>query len=162
MKRMAKEEIMEGLRVAMNKGEPFKKAMMSFYNAGFKKEDIEGAAKALAADLHQQRAIPGFQQITQTSLQVSTPQIQTPAPTSISQPTPIQPAPQFRQLPQSSFRNVQMVSDYTQKSRPASLVITIVLVFALLFLLGILATVFLFKEELTRFFSGGFWMSFLN
>ena len=167
---MEKEEIVEGLRVALNKGESIKRAMMSFYNAGFNKRDIEESAKALATGIHQQqKAGLGIQQTTQASqvqqqkaglgIQQTT-QIQTTMPAS-TQPTPIQPAPQFRQLPSASFRNIQVVSDYTQKPKPVSVVITILLTFLLLSLLGILSAVFLFKDELTQFFGGGFWWSFL-
>ena len=155
--------------MALNKGETIKRAMMSFYNAGFNKRDIEESAKALATGIHQQqKAGLGIQQTTQTSqvqqpqpaIAQIQPQIQTIMPVS-TQPTPIQPAPQFRQLPSATFRNIQMVSDYTKKPRPASLVITILLTFLLLSLLGILSAVFLFKDELTQFFGGGFWWSFL-
>jgi len=167
---MEKEEIVEGLRVALNKGEPLKRAMMSFYNAGFNKRDIEESAKALATGIHQQqKADLGIQQTTpagpgqqpQPIIAQIQPQIQATMPVLIPQPPPLQPAPQFRQLPKAFFRSAQMVSDYTQKPRPASVVITILLTFLLLSLLGILAAVFLFKDELTQFFGGGFWWSFL-
>ena len=165
---MVKEEIVEGLRAALNKGQSIKRAMMSFYNAGFNKQDIEEAAKALAAGINQQQKVgSGIQQATQTSqaqAQVQNqpqpaiarvqPPIQTTMPALISQP--VQPARQFRQLPKASFRNVQMISDYTQKPRPVSVVITILLTTLLFFLMGVLATVLLFKDELVQFFSGRF------
>lgn len=44
---MINKDIFEGLKLALLKKETLKKAMMSFYNAGYKKEDIENAAKAL-------------------------------------------------------------------------------------------------------------------
>jgi hypothetical protein len=46
---MPKEEIIEGLKYALAKGEPLPEAMMSFYNAGYSKEDIEEAARVLQA-----------------------------------------------------------------------------------------------------------------
>jgi hypothetical protein len=46
---MVKEEILEGLKYAVAKGEDLPKAMMSFYNAGYSKQDIEEAARALQA-----------------------------------------------------------------------------------------------------------------
>ena len=55
------EEIVEGLRFAMNKGESLLKAMMSFYNAGYSKLEVEEAARMLS----------------QPSLQNIQPQIQT-------------------------------------------------------------------------------------
>ena len=46
---MVKEEIIEGLKYAVARGETLPKAMMSFYNAGYSKEDIEEAARVLQA-----------------------------------------------------------------------------------------------------------------
>ena len=37
---MIREEIVEGLRFAMNKGDSLLKAMMSFYNAGYSKAEV--------------------------------------------------------------------------------------------------------------------------
>src|SRR3990167_7398997 len=46
---MAKEEIVEGLRQAVSKGEPLEKATASFFNAGYSRGDIEEAARVLQA-----------------------------------------------------------------------------------------------------------------
>lgn len=42
---MTKEDILGGLRNAMSKGASLKDAMQSFYNAGYKKEEIEQVAR---------------------------------------------------------------------------------------------------------------------
>jgi len=42
---MVKEEIMNGIEISVTKGSSLKQAMMSFYKAGYPKEDIEKAAK---------------------------------------------------------------------------------------------------------------------
>jgi hypothetical protein len=42
---MANEEIMGGLISALSRGESLENAMMTFYNAGYKKEEIEDSAK---------------------------------------------------------------------------------------------------------------------
>ncbi|MEJ2268014.1 MAG: hypothetical protein P8X70_02985, partial [Nanoarchaeota archaeon] len=42
---MVNNEILGGLKLALSKGESLKLAMMSFYNAGYKKEEIEEAAR---------------------------------------------------------------------------------------------------------------------
>jgi len=42
---MVNEEIVGGLMSALSRGEPLQKAMMTFYNSGYKKEEIEDAAK---------------------------------------------------------------------------------------------------------------------
>ena len=40
-------DLLEGLKVAISKGETLQQAMQSFYNAGYNKKDIEESAKAL-------------------------------------------------------------------------------------------------------------------
>ena len=42
---MPNQEILGGLRAAINRGESLEKVMTSFYNAGYKKEEIEESAK---------------------------------------------------------------------------------------------------------------------
>ena len=42
---MPNQEILGGLRHSLNRGESLEKAMLSFYNAGYKKEEIEEAAR---------------------------------------------------------------------------------------------------------------------
>jgi|SRR3989338_957403 len=41
---MVNQDILEGLKHAVARGEPLQKAMMTFFNAGYKKEEIEEAA----------------------------------------------------------------------------------------------------------------------
>ena len=41
------EEILGGLRFALNRGESLEKTMTSFYNAGYRREEIEEAARFL-------------------------------------------------------------------------------------------------------------------
>ncbi len=47
---MVKEEIVEGLKSALARGESLEKAMESFYNAGYEREEIEDAARSLQSD----------------------------------------------------------------------------------------------------------------
>ena len=44
---MVREDILAGLRSAVAKKESLKQAMISFYNAGYKREEIQEAARAL-------------------------------------------------------------------------------------------------------------------
>lgn len=44
---MANEDILGGLRSALTRGYSLEEAMLSLYNAGYKREDIENAARAL-------------------------------------------------------------------------------------------------------------------
>ena len=142
---MPKEEIIEGLRTAVSKGESLEKAMTSFYNAGYKKEDIEAAAAAMATV-----QLPAFVQPT-SSLQPQTfPAQQKNLP---PQFTPTQPRPLIPPISSS----VQNVSDYGKKPSRKGLAITIILFIMLLLLLGVLAGVILFKDELSKFFNSLFW-----
>lgn len=121
---MPKEEFVEGLRQAVSKGEPLEKAMASFFNAGYLREDIEEAARLLQ--------MPNISQS-----QFQQPQQKIP----LTQPYPAV---------------VQRVSDYGRKPSKTGSIITIVLFSLLLVLLGILAAVILFKDELSTFFSNLF------
>jgi hypothetical protein len=57
---MKKEDIIGGLKSALSRGESMNKAMMTFFNAGYTKEDIESAAGLLHMQGFQQsvRSIP--------------------------------------------------------------------------------------------------------
>jgi hypothetical protein len=125
--KMVKEEILEGLKYALAKGEPLPQAMMSFYNAGYLKKDIEEAARVLQAP-----------QLLQTQ-----------------QPTqPVQQPPQQQaqpgQLPQAPVKVVQRVSEYRERPKTAGKAVILMLVFFLVLLLGVLVAVFLFKDELSE------------
>lgn len=43
---MVKEELVEGIKQALSRGDSLEKAMMSFFNSGYAKHDIEEAAAA--------------------------------------------------------------------------------------------------------------------
>ena len=125
---MVREDILGGLKSALSKGESLRQAMMSFYNAGYKKEDIEAAARAL----QQQKATEQFQQ----------PMLQK----QVQQAQPQKPVQKTVQPP------IQMVSAYEQP-KPTGKGAVIVLIVALLFLLGILVSLFLFRTEIVEFFN---------
>ena len=154
---MVKEELVEGIRQAISKGEPIEKAMMSFYNSGYSKQDIEEAA-AMAQS-------PGFFQPVQQprqpmpapQTQVQQPLVQQP----LYKPQPAQqqtavPQPQFQYQPQQQVQPgvVQRVSAYGPKPSGKGMAITIVLVVILLLLIGLLAAVIIFKDEISDFLSG--------
>lgn len=141
---MVNEEILGGLRSALNRGESLKKAMMSFYDAGYKKEDIEVAARALQEEKFGQ----SIQQTQPTGQPVQQAK-------KIQQ---AQPAQQIKSGPetvsQQPIRTVQRVSNYEQENfNPGREWLLFVMIALLLVLVGILAAVFLFKEELTEFFN---------
>ncbi|MGA2130203.1 MAG: hypothetical protein ABSG05_01125 [Candidatus Pacearchaeota archaeon] len=143
---MVKEELIEGLRLAVSKGEPLEHAMATFYNSGYKQEDIEEAAASINQPLSPQ-AYAAIQQ-------AQTVPKQNPQPTqgSLTQ-QPIKPLVQ--QIPQV----VQRVSNYgtpAKKPKSSSTVITIVLVVFLVLLLGVLAALIIFKNQISSLL-GGFW-----
>ncbi len=163
---MVNEEILGALNSALARGESLKKAMMTLYNAGYKKEEISEAARSV------QEFTPATQ--PQTPQKVNQP-IDTKmlAPTkkstskneqpsaALPQQIPPQQAQQqispqqMQQQPQGS-QIPQKVSGYGQPPKPAGKAIIIVLGFLLLILIGILATIFLFKEDLINFFNNLF------
>ncbi len=154
---MVREEIIEGLRVAVAKGEPLRKAMMSFYNAGYLKKDIEEAARALQTPQFQQT-----QPIRQPAAIPPTSPVQQPQPLQPVYAQPLQPLQLQPPVPvqpiqsvylQSPSGTIQKVSGYGEKPRPFGAIITFILIFFLLSLIGVLIAVFLFKNELTEFFN---------
>ena len=147
------QEIFEGLRTAISRGESLKSAMMSFLNAGYGKAEIEQAAKVLQS-----------QRISQP-IQV--------------QPSPIKPLakktlpikkvsaygkqPIQKQQPiQKNIKPVQLkkvtpqqpkVSDYKLGAKPKRNWILYLMIFFFVILLGVLAAVIFFKPELKEFVS---------
>lgn len=130
---MAKEEIVEGLRLAVSKGESLRSAMMSFYNAGYSKQDIEDAARAM--QMPQFTQLTATQQNTQGAPQTTTSGVQK------------QVSPKFQAL---NPQNSQKVSNYESASPggPSKTTITF-LVVVLFVLVGALIAIFLFKNELS-------------
>ena len=130
---MVDEAILGALKSALERGESLKRAMMTLYNAGYRKEDISDAARS----------------INQPELQSQ--QIQVPQTQNLSQPKtislqyPAQPQPVQMQQPQQQIAS-QKVSGYGQPPKQSGKIVIILLGFLLLVLVGILATIFLFKE----------------
>ena len=139
---MVKEEIVEGLRLAVEKGEPLNKAMMSFYNAGYLKAEIEEAARALQ--------VPHFAEMQDEGQLIRN---QPPSQNKGSSQNVYSPTYNLQSSLQPPQNFIQRVSDYEGKSKPMSGILIFTLVFSLLFLLGLLVAVFLFKEELTILFN---------
>jgi len=127
---MVKEEILEGLKYAVAKGEPLPEAMMSFYNAGYLKKDVEEATRVLQAP-----QLPQTQQFIQPDQQ------------------PLQQQTQPEQL-QTPVRVVQRVSEYRERPKTMGKALIFTLVFFLILLLGILVAVFLFRDELAELLGG--------
>ena len=146
---MINEEILEGLRRATAAGSTLKSAMMSFYNSGYGKQEIEEAAKELQSQKFGNLSTVVPQQVPQN--------IQTrPIAGAIPAQQPPQQIPQ--QVPKQQFVpqqqpqqliNQQNVSNYGKKSKLSGL--TIFLIVSLVLLLGILVLMFIFREPLVNF-----------
>ncbi len=64
---MSKEDIAEGLRVAIDRGESLEQAMTSFYNSGYEKAEIEEAAKIIQtkSSLFEEKPKQNFKKLNQ-------------------------------------------------------------------------------------------------
>ncbi|MFH1608342.1 MAG: hypothetical protein ABIA78_04380 [archaeon] len=142
---MPNHDIIEGLRFALVRGESLKQAMISFYNAGYKKEEIEEAARALQqSQVRQPVQQPTPSQKSQVSriepTQIQQPQKQIPQRAiSISQ----------KQIP---LKTTQAVSNYGQPEKKSKLTI-IILIFSLLILVGLLVSIFIFRDSILELFN---------
>jgi hypothetical protein len=223
---MVHEEIIGGLISALSRGEPLQKAMMTFYNAGYGKQEIEEAARLVYSQVGADVAKTGYlseaikaiaskvglvKKNTLTKVPVTPPaQPIKPVPEPVQKPVqkPIQekkpekeninkninPSPQkvsiygdgkqyreadqithdieraIKDLSQIKFpskieiinRNMdekssivlQKISNYSDgPSKPGGRIITYLLVFILILLLGVLAVVFFFKDDLVKIFN---------
>ncbi|MCK5043885.1 hypothetical protein KAR52_02700 [Candidatus Pacearchaeota archaeon] len=139
---MVNEDILGGLRLALSKGESLEQAMNSFYNANYKKEEIEEAARFVNSPQTQP---------SQKKTISSTPKRQ------ISSVKKVRPKKQKyprKAITSRPVRTIQNVSGYGNKQKkPEGTVMTIILIFFLLILVGILTAVFLFKSELIELFN---------
>ncbi len=172
---MVNELILGALNSALARGESLKKAMMTVYNAGYKKEEISEAAKSINESgfvAQAQQTPPQVQEPVkkgkkqkeskqpqspqQVNVQMLAPSQQVP-PQSAQMQQPIQqqvPPQQAQQQPIS--QTPQRVSGYGQPPKQSGKIIIILLGFLLLLLIGILVTIFLFKEDLIAFFNNLF------
>jgi hypothetical protein len=146
---MVNDEILGGLKSALERGESLKRAMMTFFNAGYKREEIEEAAGILNSQ--------GIQPATSST---------TPQPPAITKPivpprsvqsdeyVPSAPMSEPVQLQQQNQAVKQKVSNYGDESKSKALIF--ILIGILVFLLGTLLAIFIFKNELINFFSSFF------
>jgi len=157
---MVNEEILGGLRLAISKGESLKKAMMTFFNAGYKREEIEEAARALQTQKIE-KEIPQEKPMPSAKSQFKKPIIKRKPVQKISaygEPPEIKktfPA-EKKEIPQEKpiqKKPSKEISSYEKGASPKGKIIIILLIFSLLFLVGTLIAVFLFKQEIIDFFN---------
>ena len=153
---MVRFDILGGLKSALSRGQSIREAMMSFYNAGYAKADVEEAAEILRGQNIQPIVVqkpkvqeqPASEQpkttqkisaYGQQAQKVLYPFISRAGPAIIQQ-RPI----------------IQTVSAYTpqqEAEKPPSQAIIILLIILLVILFGLLIAVFFFKNEIISFFS---------
>lgn len=164
---MVKEELVEGLKTAMIRGDSLQKAMFSFYNSGYKKAEIEEAARFLqSSHFSPERYLLQQQTRTQTASPMKdsskpiTPQAVKAVHRKQSQLIKTKPAsPEIRVNPAYmpiTSRGVRGgASEYqsnvkkkNSNSGLGSKWLVLALVFVLLGLIGAIAYIFFFKPEL--------------
>lgn len=151
---MVDKEIFGGLKNAIERGSSLKEAMMSFYNAGYAKKDIEEAAREFQMEQFQMKnpqyqQPQNFQPIPQSFQQLQVPQAQMPKPPINATPLSVYNSPTENQP-------VQKVSNYAYTPKKRFSWATFLLVIMLLILLGALVSVFIFQNQLIEFFQNQF------
>jgi len=176
---MIREDILGGLKSALSRGESLKQAMRTLYNAGYKKEEIEAAARILQVQEYQtgqiynplkfKRKINNIKKVQPEARviqriskygQKSQGQIQRlniQSKKSIRQIKHITKKFQQQAKRPKLIKPVQKISEYGNKAKkPQGKIIIFILIFVLLILLGILASIFLFKNEFMEFLNNIF------
>ena len=176
---MVNEEILGGLKSALERGSSLEKAMLTLFNSGYKREEIEEAARDLLEFKPEAQIQPSIKTAPKTAEIKPTPQALTKPITKtfpelkppVRKPIQIQPAQLERPIfaPQVQIQKpapiqvqkpVQKVSVY-EKPQPKprggrEKIIIIVLVFLLIFLVGALGAIFVFRQQLIDFLSSFF------
>ena len=173
---MVNNDILGGLKSALTRGYSLEEAMLSFFNAGYKREDIQEAAKALQSTISIQPQIelqpkpiweppkkkvqaplPPFKPELKTRIPVSQVQVQAPV---VSKPVvqkPVEQKPAIEKEPivtPVKHPAISRVSEYAGNSRIKT--ITVILVILLAILLGILGLMYLFRSQIISFFNSIF------
>ncbi len=175
---MVNNDILGGIEAAMVRGQTLRQAMVSFYNAGYDKLEIEEAARQVSQGLAAQ-PVAAKPVVVKP---VAQPVAKQPGKVPVKTTLPIQPKaipPKriklvHKKIPKTKQRVsvygkkpklinnqvpkppviVQKISNYAKQSpKQISKAVTFFLVFILIFLLGALVAVFFFKQELIDLFN---------
>ena len=169
---MVNKDILAGLRSAIVRGYSLDEAMISFFNAGYKKEEIEESARALQTETSSLGGLPP-QPIwsgQKPGTEASGSKIKQGS--AISQPIPVQ-----TQAAEASAAGINLAgqtveekpviskpskkfasraSKYSTQANPRIRTITIILLVLLVILLGILGLMYAFKTQIISFFNNIF------
>ena len=155
---MVNQEIVEGLRTALSRGYSLESAMMSFFNAGYKKQEIEEAARALYTHPSHPLSHPG-KAIPEHIKKPLTPEVKPVSEEKIKKPIkPLKPKePEkpgiLKKTEEPEKVSKSEISKYEEKTKPKGKLITIFLIILLILLISGLIAIFIFKEQLADFFS---------
>ncbi len=136
------EEVLGGLKSALERGESLKRAMMTLFNSGYKRGEIEEAAAILTEPNIES---PSKQPMNAVSKNVIVKTFEKEMPKPIAQPA----------ISEGDSQSIQKASRYGEKN-PKNNAIAFVLVSLLIFFSGLLITIFFFKQDLINFFSSIF------
>lgn len=169
------QEILGGIRAAIARGSTLKDAMMSFYQAGYDKTEIEEAAKVyvelqkspeeiVKKEKGKQKEKPKEEKKEDKKEEkkkevVAKPLAKEENKEKKSAENKEEKSPEGKSKKKEPPKVVQRVSNYDLPKKPKppkGKAVTIILILLLLFLLGALAAVILFKDELVRFFNSFF------
>ncbi len=170
---MVNKEILVGLRAALSKGETLKDAMMSFYNAGYVKEEIEASALELyqgdfngekinfSEDKQGQLQKPTIPKIDQIQKKNQLPVIQKIEKKKVEEKfledSKTEKKQEFEEQPQKiekrPVNNTPKVSDYSEKPVKCKNGLLMILLYVVIFLLGVSIVVCFFKDKIIDFIS---------
>ena len=141
------DEILEGLRQAISKGESLKDAMQSFYNAGYLKKDIEDAA----------RRFQYSEQTEKFNKPISKPAEKNPS-NSIFRKSKSPEQRDNAQVQQEPPRSSQKVSDYVNSEEMEKLRKKKIILISILLAVtaAIIFAIFFFRENLIGFLNNIF------
>jgi len=140
---MVREDILSGLKQAISRGESLRQAMMSFYKAGYKKEEIEEAARFLQSEKVQEGMTTiDYSENKQKSVQ-DFPKYNYPSSEAQIQKS-VQTIPKINPKPQ--------VSNYSYEQKKSWLG-WIILITGSLVILAAAILAIIFKEQVTEFFT---------
>jgi len=128
-------DLIEGLRIALAKGYTLEQAMMSFYNAGYPKEEIEEAARILLYHPSQILSHP-----------------KEPIPEEMKKPVKGKALPTTKPK-KFALPSRQGVSIYDEEEKSKTKAVISVLVLVLFVLLVALGGIILLKDRLINFFA---------
>lgn len=158
------QEILGGIKAAVERGSTLKQAMMTFYQAGYDKGEIEDAARAYMNQQRNQDTELNPAKIVQTPEKEKSEEKtndKIPPKNPMQNQVPANPIPgglgsSTQKGPMQQKASAYDLPKKKEVNPPKNNALTFILIFVLLFLFGVLAAVYLFKDELIQFVNSMF------